>query len=334
MKIKQINELEKFLRKNSFTNESNDLLKILKYADTRELVKWETLLAEVKAPATKQIFGTVLDGIIDNAGNLARVSFELSSLGFNGTLSQEASLALSSLIASNSKIEASSPIDGFEKKSQLMKTIKNLGAGAVKLIPLMTFVISLKNLLYGTREAIYLAGYEQSLGIEWYEVFQPNALSELIDKSRNDCDKLIIITKMIKSMKVFIDEMVSMPLNFADGIKDFIFFFMDWTGYAIIPDIAISLFIGFYVDKKIDTYGKESYNVLLEKIGNIATEHIREESISIVPANKEIATNYKPMTSEEIAAEFGRLNSKTPQPMTSEEIAAEFARLQDINLNN
>ena len=312
--MKHIQELQDFLNKSSFANELNHLNKILKFADNEELMKWQKLLEEIEAPIPPQVFGSTLNLISENAKAMGRFGSELAGTG------KEEIQSLFQTLHQHPEVKAVLSRDKLIKEAQIMNLLKNFGGKALKLIPLMSFFIALKNFLYGIRAFVYLTGYEQNLGLEWYDIFVPQKMANFIDQNQNNPEKLAIISKMIKSMKVFIDEVVSMVANSVDGVKDLVFLVLEMATSGVaaatggltawIPtglfaiDISFSI-VMMIIDNIVDSRQKGDYNELLERLEEIARRHIARLTSTLPEAD---STDFSKLSPEEILRELEKID--------------------------
>lgn len=301
MKDKQIKQLQNFLKENSFIGENNNLIKILKLAENQDLMKWQQLLEKINAPIPQQIFGQLLSGIVDSSRTMLDSAQQLVDLG-----DQEIQNLLQSA-KQHPELKAALSGDKFIKNAQVLNFLKNLGGKALKLIPLMSFVIALKNFLYGVREFAYLLIGDKNLGLEWYDIFIPQKISSFIDQNENNCEKLSEIVDVIKSMKIFIDETVSLIVNSIDGVKDLIFLVINFgTGFITFGiDIGISIVLAI-IDFFVDKTAKENYNLLLSKIEKI-TKHQIAALTSNLPEVSSV--DFSKLSPDEIIAELDKINT-------------------------
>lgn len=181
---------------------------------------------------------------------------------------------------------SSQQANSHQLKTAQLKIIKDLGAKGLRLMPLIgfmfSFLIALKNFMYGFATFAKLAKDSSQIELNWFEILFPNKLNEKIDQYQDDPKHLKIVTQLTKYSKEFSDEIISLVANSLDFIKDIIFIFIDVGsfGWMTVGDISLS-FILMGLEMLVEANVLPQFDQLLTKIGDIAKQHLQQTSSEI-----------------------------------------------------
>ena len=307
--------------------QNNDIADIIyhfsKYAQAADsLADWEALLEEVNTPIPKQMFGRAISYVVKGVTGLTEVGGELKDVPKEDV---EMALQVGAHIGAvkNSSIDLDK-IKKFSKdfqelnKTAQMSILKELGSGALKVVPIIGVVFSaalaVKNLVYGFMEFITLMDVSRKVGLAPYETLFADPIIKKIAEFSSQPAKLTDLVKTCKSAKVFVDEAISFGANSIDFIKDLIFLIIEAivaTGSFIIPpgwaatlgvasiDIALS-FIIMVFEYYIEEAAKKKYTDAITSMGELADTNIKRLSVTTETSEEPVTTNYDEMDLEEL----------------------------------
>ena len=112
--------------------------------------------------------------------------------------------------------------------------------------------------------------------MSWIDLSSTRRLNQLVEKNKNNPERLIKVAKATKSIRRFLNETISLLYNTLDSIKDTLIF-LGTFGMGLGLDVSTSILIG---TLELATEAKHfaKYDRLLEKIRKIAEGNLDIES--------------------------------------------------------
>lgn len=274
--MKNLIFLSKYLDSQGLFTESKLIEKLAQDSSTSE---WQEIIAIVEQPVSDQVLTAVrylkqgAMGMYQNAEKLNQLS--------------ESDLRTLAEITSKYQKNTASQFEKLSKTAQ-MEFLKQLGTKGLRLMPVIgfafSFLIALKNFVYGLTTFAKLVKDSSQIGLNWFEVLFPNKLNEKVTQYQNDPEQLKIITQLTKYSKEFSDEGISFLANIIDFVKDIIFVFIDVGsfGWLTIGDVGLS-FILMGIEKLIESNVLPEFDLILNRIISIANQHIQDLTSQLDP---------------------------------------------------
>lgn len=217
---------------------------ILKISQLSPIQLWQDLIQAANAPVPDQVLtagryvSSGVNEMVKNAQQFSHLSPEELTAGIK--------LALNPKTAGINQLEKSAQM---ELAKSLWNGTKSLGKGVLRVIPVVgfifSFLIALKNFVYGLTTFAKLAKDSEQIGLNWLEILFPEKLSGKVKEYKGDPIKLSTLVQLTKYSKEFSDEGISFASNGIDFIKDVIFLFIDVGsfGWLTIGDISLSFIL-------------------------------------------------------------------------------------------
>lgn len=150
-----------------------------------------------------------------------------------------------------------------------------VGKAAGKIIPFGAFILAVINFYYCAVSIWKLMSELPDAGLRWYDCFVPSNIKSAAERNKENPEILKSLGKATKTSEVLYTEYISLLANLVDGIKDFVFLFIDVGsgGWSVAIDIGISVII-LFIELGVNTWASSYYQDVLKAIRGISVDKI------------------------------------------------------------
>jgi hypothetical protein len=171
----------------------------------------------------------------------------------------------------------------MEWAKKLWGGTKFMGEKSLRILPVIgfifSFMIALKNFVYGLTAFSKLAADSSLIGLSWLEILFPEKLNQKVQEFKNEPTKLVTLVNLTKYSKEFSDEGISFVANSIDFVKDIIFLFIDIGsfGWLTVGDISLSVII-MALEMLAESNTLVKFDSIITQIASIASGKIQQLS--------------------------------------------------------
>jgi len=240
---------------------------------TKELIKWQEVITQVlKSDQDIEDSKRFLESA---AKQFEQVKNSLSDVSKEDIVKTIHSLPVQKV---SSILDNSLSKTSLDTKLEITKLQKQSGVGFGKAVfPLITFFFALKNMYYASHSFGNIVLSLSDSKMDFKDIFNIGKLNNLIDENLNNPEELIKVTKLVRAIKLFIDEFISLFANTFDFIIDLIFLIPTalTAGASTGLNAGISIFI-LLAEYKAEQHSTKPYRDLLKKIFANANRNINK----------------------------------------------------------